>query len=154
MEQEAEERQAMSMEQRQQLSSFWTGPLHWDVAMGDYCTLRAGGRAEALLEASTLAGTLPADRLAGRAGDPLAGDRPGQQHPGGQPGFCRGADYPGRRISRHPPGRPGSEGRAPRRVRVGAGCPAGKLVGWCARHGLAGLEFMAGIPGASAGRCA
>ncbi|MHB8810346.1 MAG: UDP-N-acetylmuramate dehydrogenase [Desulfobulbaceae bacterium] len=151
MEQDAAGKKAMSMEQRQQLSSFWTGPLHWDVAMGDYCTLRAGGPAEALLHAATLPelcrliGWLEEQgipwRVIGRGSNILVGSQ----------GFAGVLITLGGEFRSIRPGLPGPEGPGVQTVRVGAGCPAGKLVGWCVRHGLAGLEFMAGIPGSIGG---
>jgi UDP-N-acetylmuramate dehydrogenase len=36
-------------------------------------------------------------------------------------------------------------------VQAGAGCTMAGLVSWCSRHGLSGLEFMAGIPGSVGG---
>jgi UDP-N-acetylmuramate dehydrogenase len=48
-----EEKHALSSELRSNLSASWTGMIHWDVAMADYCTFRAGGKAEGLLVAST-----------------------------------------------------------------------------------------------------
>lgn len=143
--------QAMSMEQRRQLASFWTGPLHWDVDMGEHCTLRAGGPAEALLVASTLPelcrliGWLAEQaipwRVIGRGSNILVGSQ-------GFAGVLITLEGAFRviRLDRTRPERPGIE-----TVRVGAGCPAGKLVGWCVRNGLAGLEFMAGIPGSIGG---
>lgn len=154
MEQASADRQTMSIEQRQQLASFWTGPLHWDVAMAEYCTLRAGGPAEALLEVATLPelcrliGWLEEQairwRVIGRGSNILVGSQ----------GFAGvlitlGGEFRAIRRERTGSERPGSES-----VRVGAGCPAGKLVGWCARNALAGLEFMAGIPGSIGGAVA
>lgn len=37
------------------------------------------------------------------------------------------------------------------RVTVHAGCNLAALLGWCIRHNLSGLEFMAGIPGSVGG---
>jgi UDP-N-acetylmuramate dehydrogenase len=36
-------------------------------------------------------------------------------------------------------------------VRIPAGCSLAAVVGWCTRNGLAGLSFMAGIPGSIGG---
>jgi len=119
--------------------------------MGEYCTLRAGGRAEALLNATTLPelcrliswleGQAIRWRVIGRGSNILVGSQ----------GFAGvlitlGGEF--RSIRMDHSGPKGSGGRI---IRVGAGCPAGKLLGWCVRHGLAGLEFMAGIPGSIGG---
>ena len=150
MDQGAEGRQVMSAAQRRQLASFWNGPLHWDAPMGEYCTLRAGGQAEALVQARTLpefcrlVGWLAEQmlpwRVIGRGSNILVGSQ----------GFAGvmitlAGDF--RAIQSAGAGaRPGTEA-----VRVGAACPAGRFLGWCARRGLAGFEFMAGIPGSIGG---
>jgi UDP-N-acetylmuramate dehydrogenase len=134
----------MSRDQRQQLSSFWQGPLQWDVPMGRFCTFRAGGPAEALVTAFTLPelshliGWLTEQaipwRVIGRGSNILVGSQ-------GFAGVLIILDGDFRAIRQEGAGR----------VRVGAGCPVGRLVGWCARKGLAGLEFMIGIPGSVGG---
>ncbi len=43
---------------------------------------------------------------------------------------------------------------APRRVRAEAGVPCAKVARFCARHDLAGAEFLAGIPGTMGGALA
>ncbi|MHB8790601.1 MAG: UDP-N-acetylmuramate dehydrogenase [Desulfobulbaceae bacterium] len=151
MEQAAKGGQAMSMEQRQQLASFWTGPLHWDAAMGEYCTLRTGGPAEALLKATALPELCHLIswleeqkirwRVIGRGSNILVGSE-------GFAGVLIILDGEFRAIHQESAdsNQPDAE-----TVRVGAGCTIGRLVGWCARHGLTGLEFMAGIPGSIGG---
>jgi UDP-N-acetylmuramate dehydrogenase len=134
----------MSSDQRQQLSSFWHGPLSWDVPMGRYCTFRAGGPAEALLMASSvpdlsrLIGWLTEQsvpwRVIGRGSNILVGSR-------GFAGALIILEGEFRRIRREDA----------YTIRVGAGCPVGKLVGWCVRNGMAGVEFLAGIPGSVGG---
>lgn len=150
MEQGAKGGRAMSMALRQEFASFWPGSLQWDVAMGKYCTLRAGGRAEALAIPRTLpelcrlinwlgARAIPW-RVIGRGSNILVGSE-------GYAGTLIILDGDFRAI------RYDDNGAGPGTVtlRVGAGCPVGKLVGWCARRGLAGLEFMIGIPGSVGG---
>lgn len=143
----------MSVEQRQQLATFWSGPLRWDVSMAAHCTLRAGGPAEALLVAATLPELcrlitwleerMIRWRVIGRGSNILVGSQ----------GFAGvlitlGGEFRAIRRDHAGPGSPGAT------LQVGAGCPAGKLVGWCARNGLSGLEFMAGIPGSIGGAVA
>ncbi|MFZ5797367.1 MAG: UDP-N-acetylmuramate dehydrogenase [Desulfobulbaceae bacterium] len=144
----------MSLQQRQQLASIWNGPIHWDAVMSEHCTLRAGGKAEAFIQASSLAELCRlivwlereeiAWRMIGRGSNILVGSQ----------GFAGvlvtlGGVFCEIRREEGDPEQPGLE-----KIRVGAGCATGRLVGWCARHGLAGLEFMAGIPGSVGGAVA
>jgi UDP-N-acetylmuramate dehydrogenase len=46
---------------------------------------------------------------------------------------------------------PTIDGNSLVRVRVPAGCSLAAVVGWCTRNALAGLSFMAGIPGSIGG---
>lgn len=136
---------------RQALSHFWTGTLSWDVSMADYCTMKAGGRVEALAVATSgpelsrliqwLEGNRIRWRVIGRGSNLLVTSR-------GYDGvliilggdFCS-VGYEGETVA----------GTELRRVRAGAGCPAAKLVGWSVLQQLSGLEFMAGIPGSVGG---
>jgi UDP-N-acetylmuramate dehydrogenase len=139
------------MEQRQQLASFWTGLVHWDVPMGEFCTLRTGGPAEALLKASTLPELRRLIawlterkirwRVIGRGSNILVSSQ-------GFAGVLIVLAGEFRAIRRESAD---ADQSASGTVRVGAGCPTGRLVGWCARHGQAGLEFMVGIPGSIGG---
>lgn len=38
-----------------------------------------------------------------------------------------------------------------KKIMVGSGCPLAKVLSWCSREGLGGLEFLAGIPGSMGG---
>jgi len=142
----------MTLEQRRALALFWrSGVIDWDVDMGSYCTLRAGGRTEALIQVESrteLDRLLPwlddqeiKWRVIGRGSNILVSDK----------GFhgvlmilrgdlcsitCLGS---------------GSDFQGPALVRAGAGCSMARLVAWCSRKGLAGLEFMSGIPGSIGG---
>ncbi|MDD3618866.1 MAG: UDP-N-acetylmuramate dehydrogenase [Desulfobulbaceae bacterium] len=139
------------MELRQALSGFWTGTLSWDFSMADYCTLKAGGKAAALVVATSrpeLAGLIVGLeensirwRVIGRGSNILV-------PAGGYDGvlIILGGDFC---AIAGDPGLSGDDGR--QTVRVGAGCPAAKLVGWSVVHQLSGLEFMAGIPGSIGG---
>lgn len=141
----------MSKELRQALSRFWTGTLSWDVSMADYCTLKAGGRVEALAvatsgpELSRLIQWLEENgvrwRVIGRGSNLLVTS-------GGYDGvlIILGGDFCSIGCENPTTGRDGL-----RRVRAGAGCPAAKLVGWSVQQQLSGLEFMAGIPGSVGG---
>lgn len=117
--------------------------------MADYCTLRTGGKAAALL--------VPSDqeelarlllwlrrheirwRVIGRGSNILI-------RSGGFDGvvIVLGGEFCG--LSSLEPDRPGET-----RIEAGAGCSVGRSVGWCARRSLTGLEFMVGIPGSIGG---
>lgn len=139
------------VELRQALSSFWTGILSWDVSMADYCTLKAGGRVEALVVATSgpeLSGLILwleenaiRWRVIGRGSNILITS-------GGYDGvlIILGGDF----CSIEYDAVQGTDS-GHRTVRAGAGCAAAKLVGWSVLHQLSGLEFMAGIPGSVGG---
>ena len=141
----------MDKRQRDNFSSWWQGRVLWDVDMAAYSTLRAGGRAAALVdvhsreELRNLLGRLEAEqiscRVIGRGSNILVSAQ-------GYPGVIirlqgelkeitpqAGHDEPGGSVV----------------IMAGAGCSMAALVSWCTRHGLTGLEYMAGIPGSVGG---
>lgn len=140
---------AMTEVQRQALSSFWHGLVNWDVSMGDYCTLKAGGKADALVVASTLEELRYlvqwlqqqeiAWRVIGRGSNILITSR----------GFHGVLIILGDEFNAVNVQEKKDVGRA--EVRVGAGCSVARLVGWCCKQSLSGLEFLAGIPGSVGG---
>ncbi len=141
----------MTTAQRRGLAAFRPGAIDWDADMAGYCTLRAGGRAEALIKVGSraeLAGLLCwledngiRWRVIGRGSNILVS---GQGFRGVlivlQGDFCAIAGNGG-----------DADPAAGSLVEAGAGCPMSQLVAWCSRHGLAGLEFMTGIPGSVGG---
>ncbi len=141
----------MTTAQRRALATFWPGEIDWDADMAGYCTLRAGGRAEALIKVGSraelarllcwLEDHAVRWRVIGRGSNILVS---GQGFRGVlivlQDDFCAIARNGGV-----------SDQAAGLVVAAGAGCPMPKLVAWCSRHGLAGLEFMTGIPGSVGG---
>ena len=139
----------MTTEQRHALSSFWKGPVSWDVSMGDYCTLRAGGNAEALIVAPSvqelqrlvrwLQNHGIAWRVIGRGSNILITSR----------GFHGVLIILGEEFSSVSARETGDDGKTG--VTAGAGCSVAGLVGWCTRQSLSGLEFMSGIPGSVGG---
>jgi len=136
-------------QQRDNLSSWWQGTVLWEVCMAEYTTLRAGGKAEALIdvrtiaELSTLVKWLTAQgivsRVLGQGSNILV---PEQGYPGVlirlrgeiQSLSCRPTKDDGTVV-----------------VRAGAGCAMSSVVSWCTRNGLSGLEFLVGIPGSVGG---
>ena len=139
------------MEQQQALSSFWTGSLRWDAPMAEYCTMKAGGRAGAVVIASgrdeltQLIRWLQQQnirwRVIGRGSNILVR---GQGYDGVL--IVLGGDFCS--ISSEAAG---PNNRKNAIVRVGAGCSVAKCIGWTVQQNLAGLEFMAGIPGSIGG---
>lgn len=141
----------MTSNQRRELAAFWTGPLSWDISMGDYCTLRAGGRVEALVVASSrpelsrLIGWLGEGgirwRVIGRGSNLLVSSQ----------GFDGVLIILGGDFCMIEANAQEQKNEELLRVQVGAGCSAAKLLGWSVLHELGGLEFMAGIPGSVGG---
>jgi len=141
----------MNQRQRDELSACWQDRLQWDVSMADYSTLRAGGMADALIDVrdldelcrllDQLEDLQISCRVIGRGSNILVSEQ-------GYPGVIirlQGALNTVTRLDEN------SEPGIPVVVRVGAGCFMAAFVAWCTRHGLAGLEFMAGIPGSVGG---
>lgn len=151
MEDAGDEKQGLSMEQRQALSSFWSGSLRWDAPMAGYCTMKAGGRAGAVAVASgraelaELIGWLEQQgvrwRVIGRGSNILVRDQ-------GYDGVLvvLGGDF-----CSIDPAPPTVSDRDVTVVRFGAGCSVAKCIGWSVQQSLTGLEFMAGIPGSIGG---
>lgn len=145
------EKHALSPELRLDLAASWPGTIHWDAAMADYCTLRAGGRAEALLVASSrvelevlmrwLRRNRVDWRVIGRGSNILVPSR----------GFSGvvivlGGDFCSFSRLDSP-----TAGEHLVRVRVGAACSVSRLIGWCSGNEISGLEFMTGIPASVGG---
>lgn len=133
----------LNSRQRQALAAMCGTAVGFDVPMADFCTLRAGGSAAALVEIGELKQLSAllefcrregmAWRVIGRGSNILITD----------PGF------PGILV------RLTGEFRTVRNVdeadsavvTAGGGCLLAELLGFCRRHGLGGLEFLIGIPG-------
>lgn len=136
-------------EQREALASFFRGMINWDVSMGDYCTLRTGGSTEALVVTPTLDELKRlirwledheiAWRVIGRGSNILITGR----------GFHGVLIILGEEFSSVVCSGMEPDGRF--RVAAGAACSVSRLVGWCGRECLSGLEFMSGIPGSIGG---
>lgn len=143
------EHNAMTTEVRHALSELRKGDVSWDVSMGEYCTLRAGGKAEALVVVSSLQELRQLIcwlrernirwQVIGRGSNILVTGK----------GFkgvlillgdaLNGVDFAPYNEDKHPG------------IVVGAGCSVARLVAWCTKKSLSGLEFMAGIPGSVGG---
>ncbi|MDG4475919.1 UDP-N-acetylmuramate dehydrogenase [Thiovibrio frasassiensis] len=133
----------------EQLRTLWPGEIEWDSPMARWCTLQVGGPAKAIAmpasreELQSLIALLArlgvSWRVIGRGSNLLVSDA-------GYDGVIVMLGRKFAAISQHP-----GEKAGERRVRVEAGCSLMKLVNWCARQGLQGLEFAAGIPGSVGG---
>ncbi|MGI6656947.1 MAG: UDP-N-acetylmuramate dehydrogenase [Desulfobulbus sp.] len=142
----------MTDEQRQELARLCRS-VQWQAAMAPYSTFRTGGSVEALVEVSgaqelaRLVGWLHSQRIPwqviGGGSNILVTSRPHEDV------FIR-LRAPANRISTVAVEND-REDDGKHLVWVDAGCSLGALVSWCARRGLSGLEFMAGIPGSVGG---
>jgi len=139
----------MTPEQRHALALFWKGQVNWDVPMSNYCTFRAGGRTDALMVVSTLEDLQRlirwlqeneiAWRVIGRGSNVLITTA----------GYHGALIILGDAFNRIQTLKTEADGTAV--VAAGAGCSVVRLVGWCGRQSLSGLEFMSGIPGSVGG---
>ena len=140
----------MNSQQRTELAMLCRS-IRWDVDMAAYSTFRAGGTVEAMVEPGDLDELVALMRWLHRHQIPW-------QVIGGGSNILVTSSYHegvfirlggGNDIFAEPSGE--TETDAGCRVMVGAGCNLAALVSWCTRNGLAGLEFMAGIPGSVGG---
>ena len=141
----------MNCKQRDMLSSCLQSEIQWDADMAAYSTLRAGGKAEALIdiqdqvELQQLVQQLQTQqiqyRVIGRGSNILVSEQ-------GYDGVI--IRLQGQLDAIAPMERKG-ELEQQSSITVGAGCSMVRLVSWCTRNSLAGLEFMVGIPGSVGG---
>lgn len=140
----------MNSQQRTELASVCRSIL-WDVDMAAYSTFRTGGIVEALVETGDQEQLVALMRWLHRHQIPW-------QVIGGGSNILVTSLYHegvfirlggGNDIVAEPSD--GTDSAAGCRVHVGAGCNLAALVSWCTRNGLAGLEFMTGIPGSVGG---
>lgn len=132
----------------QDLAAFWKGKILWRCPMAGFSTLRVGGPAEAVLYADELQDLSRLLRwlkkndvpwvVIGRGSNILVPDE----------GLAGVAIILGKGFSAIE--RINTEKNRVL-LRAGAGCPLARLVRYCSRHGLAGLEFAVGIPGSVGG---
>ncbi len=118
--------------------------------MADYSTLRAGGKAAALVDVEdpqelvTLLQGIEMEhipcRVIGRGSNILVAEQ-------GFPGVILRLKGAMNDIALQADDLP-EEGTV---IRVGAGCSMAACVSWCTRQSLSGLEFMTGIPGSVGG---
>ncbi len=141
----------MNSQQRAELAALCR-TVRWDVDMASYSTFRTGGMVEAMAEpggADELAALLRWLHLQQVQWRVIGGGSNILVTNGYHPGvFIR---FRGSVEDMAAVEADGVEAGAGCRVQVGAGCSLAAFVSWCARNGLTGLEFMAGIPGSVGG---
>ena len=138
----------MNEQQRRLLAAAGLTKLRFDAPMAEYCTLRAGGNAAALIDVQSveelrrLLALLAEEKIKffviGRGSNLLVTD----------------SGYSGAIIRlKGEFNALAAQERGPNFtvIKAGAGCALGKLVSWCGGQGLAGLEFLVGIPGSVGG---
>jgi len=142
----------MDQAQRDQLAADWQ-TMQFDVSMAECSTLRAGGRTAGFIDVQTLnelTGLLEQlNRLQlpfqviGRGSNILVADQ-------GYAGIILRLKGVFLAMDRLEQSGSAPEGTAVT-VKAGAGYSMAGLVSWCSSNDLAGLEFMAGIPGSVGG---
>ncbi|MCW5205844.1 UDP-N-acetylmuramate dehydrogenase [Desulfobulbus sp. F5] len=138
----------MNERQRGRLAAAGLAELRFDAPMAEYCTLRAGGKTAALIEVANLEElrrvlALLAEEeikflIVGRGSNLLVVDS-------GYSGAIIRLKGEFNTIALQ------ERNEIATIIKVGAGCALGKLVSWCSGQGLAGLEFLVGIPGSVGG---
>jgi len=141
----------MHDKQYEQLASWWPGRIEWNVDMGRYSTLRAGGIADALIEVEDqdalcrllkkLAELNIISLVLGRGSNILVSEH-------GFPGVVLRLQGAMNGVARRD--MEDDQGHVTA-AKAGAGCSLAALVSWCTGKGLAGLEFIVGIPGSVGG---
>lgn len=146
----------MKQQQRERLAACGLAGIQFDADMAAYCTLRAGGRAAALIdvtnleELSCLLNLLSEEQIKffviGRGSNLLVADSGWSGAVIRLKGVFNTVELLQASCLSEVKG--STETAI---VKAGAGCPLGRFVAWCSKHGLAGLEFLVGIPGSVGG---
>lgn len=140
-----------------ELTENWPTAMRFDVSMALYSTLRAGGKAAALIDVHSLADLqmllkqlhkeLLAFRVIGRGSNILVTDK-------GFPGVMirlKGEFEQIELVKNTKDSGRGNINQEGLLVKAGGGCSLAKFLSRCTEQGLAGLEFMTGIPGSVGG---
>jgi UDP-N-acetylmuramate dehydrogenase len=140
-----------------QLTRNWSAAMQFDVPMASYSSLRAGGRAAALIDVHRLSELCElleqlheqqlAFRVIGRGSNILVTDK-------GFPGVIirlKGELEQVDTIEASDSLKTEKSEDGESLVKAGGGCSLGRFLSWCTKQGLSGLEFMAGIPGSVGG---
>ena len=147
----------MNRKQRKKLAALtkhWPSAMQFDVSMASYSTLRAGGKTAALIDVhdsarlQELLEVLKEEQLVfrviGRGSNILVTDK-------GFPGVIIRLKGEFEQIDLVEAPERGNLAQEEQLVQAGGGCSLGKLLSWCTRQGLSGLEFLTGIPGSAGG---
>lgn len=136
----------MDAQTRERIRSIGGGAVSFDIPMSQYTTFGVGGNAEAVFRATSIEGLkemvgyLKGEGIpylvVGRGSNLLVGDE-------GLKGVVIILNGGLASIETHTAGEP--------YVTAGAGVALNTLVNFCTQRGLAGLEFLAGIPGTLGG---
>ena len=157
----------MNRQQRENLATLtkkWPSVMQFDVPMASYSSLRAGGRAAALIDVHRLSELRRlleqlheqqlVFRVIGRGSNILVTDKgfpgvmirlKGELEQVGPIGASDGNsdDLVAEKTEKAEDGEP--------LVKAGGGCSLSRFLSWCTQQGMSGLEFMAGIPGSVGG---
>lgn len=140
----------MGSRQRRELTALCP-VIRWDVDMAAYSTFRTGGVVEALADISAIDELAAVLHYLQRESIPWCVVGGGSNilvarryHQGV---FIRLRGAVDQMVSESIPAGDGNHCL----VKVHAGCNLAAVLGWCIRHNLSGLEFMAGIPGSVGG---
>ena len=138
----------MNERQRERLAAASVTAPRFDAPMSEYCTLRAGGNAAALIDVQSaeelrrLLALLTEEKIKflviGRGSNLLVADS-------GYSGVIIRLKGEFNALAVQ------ERGQDFAIIKAGAGGALGKLVSWCSGQGLAGLEFLVGIPGSVGG---
>ncbi|RWX50919.1 UDP-N-acetylmuramate dehydrogenase [Candidatus Electrothrix marina] len=154
----------MDRQQRESLAGLtknWPSAMQFDVPMAGYSTLRAGGRAAALIDVHRLSELRRlleqlheqqlVFRVIGRGSNILVTDK-------GFPGVIIRLKGELEQVDLVEASDENSDALETKKIEggellinAGGGCSLGNFLTWCAQQGLSGLEFMTGIPGSVGG---
>lgn len=140
----------MNEAQKRELSRLCGGRIRFDVPMSEHTTFRAGGRAEALYEAHEAEELRKALQFLKRESIPYLVCGGGSNllvRDGGLEGAAIRLTGALADLAR-------DDGQAPNVLLAGGGLSLARLLAFCRREGLGGLEFLAGIPGTVGGAVA
>ncbi len=138
----------MNGRQRARLAASGLAGLRFDAPMAEYCTLRAGGPAAAMIDVQSVEELRRLLALLAKEGIKFLVIGRGSNLLVADSGYSGAiirlkGEFDALAVQ--------DRGRDFAMIKVGAGCALGKLVSWCSGQGLAGLEFLVGIPGSVGG---
>ncbi|HFQ90933.1 MAG TPA: UDP-N-acetylmuramate dehydrogenase [Desulfobulbus sp.] len=142
----------MNRQQKEALKKLLGDRVRWDVSMAEHSTFRAGGRAEALADVGDREELQALVRWLRNSGVPWRIIGRGSNILVSGQGFAGViVRLQGELASVEQERGAGHAGAGTVPVRAGGGCSMARLLAWCTGRSLAGLEFLAGIPGSVGG---